>query len=277
MSRPPRGATPRAGASRTTGLGALILWAVLGGASGTACGGPGRSANTDTPQSTPRATDTLAERSAATGTERRTVLIEGTSLTAGLGLDPDEAYPALLQHKIDSTGLPFVVENAGLSGETSAGALRRVEWLMRGPIDVFVLEAGANDGLRGLDVDSTRGNIVGVIRAVRRSHPAARICLVQMEAPPNMGPRYTAAFRELYPSVARGEGVTLFPFLLRGVAGRSDLNQADGIHPNLRGERIVAATVWEALAPVLRAAAGGPTPAGSGGAARTVDAPPSAG
>ena len=189
---------------------------------------------------------------------RGTVLIMGTSLTAGLGLDPDQAYPALLERSVDSAGLPFMVVNAGLSGETSAGALRRIEWLLRGPVDVFVLETGANDALRGLNVDSTRANIVGIIRRVRRVRPGARICLVQMEAPPNMGPDYTRAFHALYPSIAASEGVTLFPFLLQGVAGRPELNQADGMHPNVRGERIVAANVWRGLAPVLRAAAAAP-------------------
>jgi acyl-CoA thioesterase-1 len=187
----------------------------------------------------------------------RTVVFMGTSLTAGLGLDLDQAYPALLQRKIDSAGLPFHVVNAGLSGETSAGALRRVPWLLRGPVDVFVLETGANDALRGLDVDSTRGNIVAVIRAVRAARPHAAIGLVAMEAPPNMGPRYTAAFRAVYPEVARETGVRLLPFLLSGVAGRADLNQGDGIHPNVRGAAIVADTVWRGLEPLLRSAASG--------------------
>ena len=186
------------------------------------------------------------------------MLIMGTSLTAGLGLDPDQAYPALVQRAIDSAGFPFTVENAGLSGETSAGALRRVEWLLRGPVEVFVLETGANDALRGLDIDSTHANIVGIIRAVRQARPAARICLVQMEAPPNMGPAYDRAFHDMYPAIAKAEGVTLLPFLLQGVAGHPDLNQADGMHPNVRGERLVAANVWRGLAPVLRAAAASP-------------------
>jgi len=179
----------------------------------------------------------------------------GTSLTAGLGLDPDQAYPAVLQRKIDSAGLPFQVVNAGLSGETSAGALRRVPWLLRGPIDVFVLETGANDALRGLDVDSTRANIVATIRAVRAARPQAAIGLIAMQAPPNMGPQYTAAFRALYPAVARETGAQLLPFLLSGVAGRPDLNQADGMHPNVRGAAIVADTVWRGLEPMLRSGA----------------------
>ncbi len=184
-----------------------------------------------------------------------TVLIVGTSLTAGLGLDPDQAYPALLQRKVDSAGLPYQVVNAGLSGETSAGALRRIGWLLRQPIAVFVLETGANDGLRGLDVDSTKTHVAAILDSVRRADPRAAICLVQMEAPPNLGPRYTRAFHDLYPAVARAQGATLLPFLLQGVAGESALNQADGMHPNVTGERIVAATVWSGLEPVLRARA----------------------
>ncbi len=190
-----------------------------------------------------------------------TVLIEGTSLTAGYGLDPDQSYPALLQRKIDSAGLPFTVVNAGLSGETSAGALRRVDWLLRRPIDVFVLETGANDALRALDVDSTRAHILAIVRAVRRADPAARIALVQMEAPPNLGPRYTQAFHAMYGDIARREGLTLIPFLLDGVAGHPALEQADGLHPNVVGERAVAATVWRGLEPLLRRVAGPTAPA----------------
>jgi len=193
--------------------------------------------------------DTLRASPAPEG--RRTLLFVGTSLTAGLGLDPDEAYPELIQRKIDTAGLAFTVVNAGLSGETSAGALRRVDWLLKRPVDVFVLETGANDGLRGLDVDSTAAHIRAIIAAVRRAGPATRICLVQMEAPPNMGPRYARAFHEIFPAIARSEGVVLLPFLLRDVAGHPSLNQADGMHPNSQGSKLVASTIWGALGPVL--------------------------
>ena len=162
----------------------------------------------------------------------------GTSLTAGLGLDPDEAYPALLQRKADSVGLHVEIVNAGLSGETSAGALRRMDWLLRGPADVVVIETGANDGLRGLDVDSTRANLRAIVAKVKAARPAARILLAQMEAPPNLGVKYTAAFRAMYQDVAKEAGVGLMPFLLRGVAGVTILNQPDGVHPNERGEQI---------------------------------------
>ena len=183
---------------------------------------------------------------------RKTVLIVGTSLTAGLGLDTEDAYPALLQQKVDSVGLHYEVVNAGLSGETSAGALRRVDWLLRGPADVVIIETGANDGLRGLNVDSTRANLRAIIAKVKAARPAARILLAQMEAPPNLGTKYTNAFRAMYQDVAKETGVSVMPFLLEGVAGVSRLNQGDGIHPNEEGEQIVANNVWKALEPMLR-------------------------
>ena len=185
------------------------------------------------------------------GGARRTVLFVGTSLTAGLGLDPDSAFPQLIQGKIDSARLAFDVVNAGVSGETTAGLLRRLEWLLRADFDVLVLETGANDGLRGTPVATARRNIRQVIDSVRSSHPAARLLLVQMEAPPNLGRQYTADFRAMYPEIARETGVTLMPFLLDRVAGVTALNQGDGMHPNVRGERIVADNVWRSLMPVL--------------------------
>jgi acyl-CoA thioesterase-1 len=188
--------------------------------------------------------------------ERPTVVFVGTSLTAGLGLaDPDEAYPALIQRKIDSLGLNSRVVNAGVSGETSAGALKSIGWLMRSPASVVVIETGANDGLRGLSVQSMRANIQGIIDSVRSVHPDARIVLAGMEAPPNLGPRYTAAFRAVFPELARANDAALIPFLLAGVAGVDSLNQADGIHPNPRGARIGANKVWSVLRDVLESAA----------------------
>ena len=184
------------------------------------------------------------------------MLFVGTSLTAGYGLDPDQAYPALIARRIDSLGLNYDVVNAGVSGETSAGALRRMDWLLRAPVDVFVLETGANDGLRALSVDSMRANIQGILDKVRATHPAARIILVGMEAPPNLGPRYTSAFRAAFPELARKNGAVLVPFLLTDVAGVDTLNQADGIHPNARGARIVADHVWRALRPLLQERSG---------------------
>lgn len=180
------------------------------------------------------------------------ILFAGTSLTAGLGLDPDNAYPQLVQRKIDSAGLKFQVVNAGVSGETSAALLRRLNWLMREPFDVIVIETGANDGLRGIPVATMERNIQQIIDGVRAARPAARIVLVQMEAPPNLGTPYTAGFREVFPALARRNGVALLPFLLDGVAGVRSLNQSDGIHPNEEGARLVAANVWKALKPLIQ-------------------------
>lgn len=188
--------------------------------------------------------------------DRPTIVFVGTSLTAGLGLaDPDEAYPALIQRKVDSLGLNYRVVNAGVSGETSAGALESIGWLMRAPANVVVIETGANDGLRGLSVSALRSNIQGIIDTVRARHPDARLVIAGMEAPPNLGPRYTSAFRAVYPEVAEANGAALVPFLLAGVAGVDTLNQADGIHPNARGARIVAENVWKVLRGVLASAA----------------------
>lgn len=180
------------------------------------------------------------------------ILFAGTSLTAGLGLDPDDAYPNLVQRKIDSAGLKFRVVNAGVSGETSAALLRRLNWLMREPFDVIVIETGANDGLRGIPVATMERNIQQIIEGVRAARPTARIVLVQMEAPPNLGTPYTAGFREVFPTLARRNGVALMPFLLDGVAGVRHLNQNDGIHPNEEGARLVAANVWKALKPLIQ-------------------------
>ncbi|MBX3132605.1 MAG: arylesterase [Gemmatimonadaceae bacterium] len=180
------------------------------------------------------------------------VLIIGTSLTAGLGIDPDAAYPAILQQIADSNRLRVHIVNAGLSGETSAGALRRTDWLLRDRPDVVVIETGANDGLRGLEPDTTAANIVGIIAKLRSANPEVRILLAQMEAPPNLGPQYTRRFRDLFLTVAAQEAVTLIPFFLDGVAGVPSLNQADGIHPTEAGARLAARNMWRTLAPVLR-------------------------
>ncbi|MGQ0764427.1 MAG: arylesterase [Gemmatimonadota bacterium] len=183
---------------------------------------------------------------------RSNVLIIGTSLTAGYGLDnPDDSYPAVMQRIADSAGFSIRVTNAGLSGETSAGALRRLEWVLREPVDFVIVETGANDGLRGLDVDTTRANLRTIVRRIRAAHPSAKVALVQMEAPPNLGPIYTSRFRESFRLVAEEEGVLLFPFLLDGVAGVATMNQGDGIHPNEEGSRRVAANVWRALVRAL--------------------------
>lgn len=203
-------------------------------------------------------TDSAASPGAAAPSSVPVALLIGTSLTAGLGLDPNEAYPAVLQRMADSAGYGVRIVNAGLSGETSAGALRRLDWLLREPAGLVMIETGANDGLRGLDVDSTRANLLAIVRTVKRVLPGAAILLVQMEAPPNLGDDYTRRFRENYAAVAREEGVALVPFLLEGVAGVRRFNQGDGIHPTEEGARRVARNVWGVLSPQLaRLAKGG--------------------
>lgn len=184
--------------------------------------------------------------------DRPVVLCFGTSLTAGLGLEPEEAYPARLQRKIDSAGLGYRVVNGGVSGETSAAGLRRIDWLLQQPVAVLVLELGANDALRGQDLAAARANLQAIIDRTRGRYPDVQIVVAGMEAPPNLGRRYTREFRELFVSLARTNDAALIPFLLDGVAGVPALNQADGIHPSAEGAAVVAANVWRVLEPVLR-------------------------
>ena len=179
------------------------------------------------------------------------ILFVGTSLTAGYGLDPSEAYPARLQEKLDAAGLRYRVVNAGVSGETSAGARRRMDWLMAQPVAVLVVETGANDGLRGIDPADARSNIQAIFDRAKRQAPPPALMLVGMAAPPNLGARYTERFRAIYPELARANGAVLVPFLLEGVAGMPRLNQPDGVHPTAEGQRILAETVWKHLQPLL--------------------------
>lgn len=183
---------------------------------------------------------------------RPVILCVGTSLTAGLGLDPEQAYPALLQSKVDEAGLSYRVVNAGVSGETSAGALRRMDWLLRQKVAVLVLETGANDGLRGQDPESTRANIQAIFDRALQQSPPPKLVLAGMEALPNYGPEYGRKFHALYPELARKNGAALIPFILEGVGGVPALNQADGIHPTAEGHRRVAENVWRVLAPLLK-------------------------
>jgi acyl-CoA thioesterase-1 len=180
------------------------------------------------------------------------VVFLGTSLTAGLGVDPSEAYPELLQRKIDSAGLRFVAVNAGVSGETSAGARRRIDWLLREPAAVLVIETGANDGLRGLDVDSLAANIQAIIDRARQQSPPPRIILVGMQALPNLGFGYLRRFKAVYPELAERNRLPLVPFLLEGVAGVDSLNQSDMLHPTAAGQRRLAETVWPVLEKTLK-------------------------
>jgi acyl-CoA thioesterase-1 len=184
--------------------------------------------------------------------ERGRIVFLGTSLTAGLGLDPEQAYPALIQRKLDAAGLPFEAVNAGVSGETSAGARRRIDWLLQEPAAVLVIETGANDGLRGLDVDSLRSNIQAIIDEAKRQSPKPAIVLVGMRAPPNLGFGYSRRFDRVYSELADENDLPLVPFLLDGVAGRAALNQSDMMHPTAEGQQRMAETVWGVLEPVLR-------------------------
>src|SRR5712671_5509465 len=195
--------------------------------------------------------DSASGVGAPTTVRNPVVLFFGTSLTAGFGLDPDQAFPSLIEKRAEADGLPIRAVNAGLSGETTAGAARRIDWVLRTPADLVVVEGGANDALRGLSPDAARANLESLIAAVRQKQPRAKIVLVQMEAPPNYGPAYTRSFRTIYADVARKENIPLLPFLLNGVAGISRLNQPDGVHPNLAGERIVADNLWKALKPIV--------------------------
>jgi len=179
------------------------------------------------------------------------VIFFGTSLTAGAGLDQSQAFPALIEKLAAADGTPIKAVNAGLSGETSAGALRRIAWVLRTRADAIVIETGANDALRGLDPDSARSNIAQVIAAVRKAQPMAKIVLVGMEAPPNYGLAYTRRFRGVYSGVAKEARIPLVPFLLDGVAGVARLNQPDGVHPNAAGAKIVAANIWKSISPLV--------------------------
>ena len=183
--------------------------------------------------------------------DARRVVFLGTSLTAGLGVSPAQAYPALIQAKLDSAGLPFVAVNGGISGETSAGALRRIDWLLNQPFDALVVETGANDMLRGVDPGQVEQNIRSILDQVRADCPEVPIVIAGMRAAPNLGPRYVREFEAIYPRLADEYNLELIPFLLDGVAAMPDLNQNDGIHPTPEGQQIVAATVWEHLQPVL--------------------------
>ena len=183
--------------------------------------------------------------------DTKTILFFGNSLTAGMGLDPSEAFPQLIQKKIDSLDLPYQVINAGLSGETTAAGKNRIGWILNQEVDVFVLELGANDGLRGIAVDQTKKNLQAIIDTVRQKSPDTEIILAGMQIPPNLGETYTTGFQKIFPELTEENDLYLVPFLLEGVAGDAKLNQQDGIHPTAEGQKIVALNVWEVLREVL--------------------------
>lgn len=208
-------------------------------------------------EATPEVRVGAADGSRPTAEERQTILFVGTSLTAGLGVAPEDAFPNLIQQMIDSAGLAYQAVNAGVSGASSAEGLARISWLMHQPVDVLVLELGANDGLRGTSVEALEQNLQAIIDSVRARNPAVRIVVVGMEAPPNLGRRYTDSFRQAFRDLATRNDAALVPFLLEGVAGDPALNQDDRIHPTVAGQRRVADNVWRVLEPLLRERSGG--------------------
>jgi acyl-CoA thioesterase-1 len=229
----------------------VLLWSVaaLTLASAAACGGSSAAPPMASSASPAPPADPAPVSAAVVPAGRPRIVFLGDSLTAGLGLPPGETYPSLIQARLDREGQAFEVVNAGVSGDTSAGGLRRLEWSLDGDVSVLVVALGGNDALRGLPPVELKKNLTAI---VERAKPRVQaIVLAGMEAPPNNGPEYTAAFRQVYQDVAREHDLRLIPFLLDKVGGVAALNQADGIHPNARGAQIVADTVWSALAPVL--------------------------
>ena len=184
--------------------------------------------------------------------EPKAILFLGNSLTAGYGLDTTQAFPALIQDRIDSLGWNFKVINAGQSGDTSSGGLGRIDWLLRREFHVLVLELGINDGLRGIHVDVTRQNLQTTINRTKSRYPGVKVIVAGMQVPPNMGRDYAASFRAIFPQLAKKNGAQLIPFLLEGVGGNPKLNLPDGIHPSVEGHKIVAENVWKVLEPLLR-------------------------
>lgn len=228
---------------RTMALAALCALAAACGWVGVSCG-PGPSGPE---QREPTVTATPVVPS--TGDERPKVVVLGDSLTAGLGLVETQSFPGLLQQKADAAGFDFEIVNAGVSGDTSAGGLRRAEWALQEDVRVMLVALGANDGLRGLSVSEMRQNVAQIIEKARAR--GVVVVLAGMEAPPNYGNEYAAAFRQAYRDLAREHKVPFIPFLLDKVAGEPALNQSDGIHPNAAGAAIVADTVWAVLEPIL--------------------------
>ena len=193
----------------------------------------------------------ISEPSVATSQGEQHILFFGDSITAGYGLDIEQAFPALIQEKITAENLPFRVTNGGLSGETSSGGLNRIDWLLNQPVDIFILELGGNDGLRGVPLDLTASNLQSILDRVKEKNPEASLVVAGMQIPPNLGPDYTNQFKNLFPTLAENNSAALIPFILDGVAGDESLNLPDGIHPTAEGHSIVAETVWNTLLPIM--------------------------
>jgi acyl-CoA thioesterase-1 len=186
------------------------------------------------------------------GAERARVVVLGDSLTAGYGLEPQQAYPALLQTRVDAAGLPYEIVNAGVSGDTTAGGLRRIDWAMRGGAEVLIIALGGNDGLRGVSPKQTEENIRGIVKRAREKHPTIAIVIAGMQMPANLGPQFVEAFSKLFPRLAEESDAALVPFLLEGVGGIVSLNQPDRIHPTAEGQRKLADNVWPVLERLLK-------------------------
>ncbi|MGV6945811.1 arylesterase [Sphingobacterium kyonggiense] len=211
----------------------------------TYCGNPTNNSNKDPQDSVPESTSNPKDSS-------RNILFFGNSLTAGLGLkNMEEAFPNLIQKRIDSLDLGYTCINAGLSGETSAGGKDRIDWLLKQPIDIFILELGANDGLRGIDPTSTYNNLATIVDKVKAAYPDCKLVLAGMKVPPSMGDTYFKQFEDIFPRLAKEKNMTLVPFLLDGVAGISKLNQQDAVHPTAEGQHILADNVWKHLKGLL--------------------------
>jgi acyl-CoA thioesterase-1 len=209
--------------------------------------------NNKTPAAKPAAEDPTAAATPGPSHSRNIVFF-GNSLTAGYGVNPDQAFPALIGQRIDSLHLPYTVVNAGVSGETSADGRTRIGWVLRQPVDIFILELGANDGLRGIPLtgkSATAANLQAIIDSVKARYPSATIVIAGMQIPPNMGAAYSNTFKNIFPKLSADNHAVLIPFLLQNVAGIPRLNQPDGIHPTAAGHRIVAENVWEVLQPLL--------------------------
>lgn len=194
-----------------------------------------------------------SEETSEENTATKKILFFGDSITAGYGLDDsNDAFPGIIQQRIDSLGLEYTVINSGVSGETTAGGRSRIDWVINQEVAIFVLELGANDGLRGVPLTETKSNLQAIIDAVRKQSPKTQIILAGMELPPNMGQEYTSGFRQLYKDLAEKNDLAFIPFILKDVGGVASLNQSDGIHPTMEGHKIVANTVWETLKPLLK-------------------------
>jgi acyl-CoA thioesterase-1 len=209
------------------------------------------SGNTDKKEESDSKTGISKKIESRSDTEKKTILFFGNSLTAGMGLDPEQAFPALIQKKIDSLKLDFRVVNAGLSGETTASGKNRLSWVLKQKADIFILELGANDGLRGIPLEETRKNLQAIIDSVKQKNSSTEIILAGMMIPPNMGEAYTTEFQNIFPELAKENNVFLIPFILENVAGITELNQEDGIHPTVEGHKIVAENVWFILQEII--------------------------